>query len=45
MFVITLGFAGLFAVLTIVVKYLSLLLSLVFKQQKYLVESVEKLQK
>ena len=45
MFVITLGFAGLFAVLTIVVKYLTLLLSLVFKQQKYLVESVEKLQK
>lgn len=45
MFVITLGFAGLFAVLTIVVKYLSLLLDLTFKQQKYLVESIEKLQK
>lgn len=45
MFVITLGFAGLFAVLTIVVKYLSLLLELTFKQQKYLVESIEKLQK
>ena len=35
MFVITVGFAGLFAVLTIVVKYLSLLLELTFKQQKY----------
>ena len=45
MFVITVGFAGLFAVLTIVVKYLSLLLDLTFKQQKYLVESIEKLQK
>ena len=45
MFVITVGFAGLFAVLTIVVKYLSLLLELTFKQQKYLVESIEKLQK
>ena len=45
MFVITVGFAGLFAVLTIVVKYLSLLLNLTFKQQKYLVESIEKLQK
>lgn len=45
MFVITLGFAGLFAVLTIVVKYLSLLLDLTFKQQKYLVESIEKIQK
>ena len=45
MFVIPVGFAGLFAVLTIVVKYLSLLLELTFKQQKYLVESIEKLQK
>ncbi len=45
MFVITVGFAGLFAVLTIVVKFLSLLLDLTFKQQKYLVESIEKLQK
>ena len=45
MFVLTLGFAGLFAVLTIVVKYLSLLLELTFKKQKYLVESIEKLQK
>ena len=45
MFVITVGFAGLFAVLTIVVKYLCLLLNLNFRQQKYLVESIEKLQK
>lgn len=45
MFVLTLGFAGLFAVLTIVVKYLSLLLDLTFKKQKYLVESIEKIQK
>ena len=45
MFVITVGFAGLFAVLTIVVKYLTLLLDMTFKQQKYLVESIEKLQK
>ena len=36
---------GLFAVLTIIVKYLSLLLNLTFRQQKYLVESIEKLQK
>ena len=45
MFVITVGFSGLFAVLAIVVKYLSLLLELTFKQQKCLVESIEKLQK
>lgn len=45
MFVLTLGFAGVFAVLTIVVKYLSLLVDLTFKKQKYLVESIEKIQK
>ena len=45
MFVITVGFAGLFAVLAIVVKYLTLLLDLTFTRQKYLVESIEKLQK
>ena len=38
-------FTAAIAVLAIVVKYLSLLLELTFKQQKYLVESIEKLQK
>ena len=45
MFVLTLGFAGVFAVLTIVIKYLSLLVDLNFKRQKYLIESIEKIQK
>lgn len=45
MFVLTVGLAGLFAVLAIVVKYLSLLVDLTFKKQKYLVESIEKIQK
>lgn len=45
MFVITIGFMGMFGVLTIVVKYLSLLVDLIFKQQKYLVEGIEKIQK
>lgn len=45
MFVLTLGFAGVFAVLAIIVKYLSLLVDLIFKKQKYLIESVEKIQK
>lgn len=45
MFVLTLGFAGVFAVLAIIVKYLSLLVELIFKKQKYLIESVEKIQK
>ena len=45
MFVLTLGLAGLFLVLTIVVKYLSLILKLTFEKQDYLVESIEKFQK
>ncbi len=43
MFVSTVGFCGVFIILTMVLKYLSLLVNLIFKQQKYLVESVEKL--
>ncbi len=42
MFVITTGLAGLFAILTVVIKYLSLLLRLSFRKQSYLVESIEK---
>lgn len=45
MFVLTLGFAGMFAVLTIIVKYLSLLVDLTFRKKKYLIESMEKIQK
>lgn len=43
MLLLTGGFFGVFLLFTIVLKYLSLLVSLVFKQQKYLVESVEKI--
>ena len=42
MLVLTGGFFGVFLVLSIITKYLSLLVELVFRQQKYLVESVEK---
>lgn len=45
MFVITCGFSGLFAIMTLVVKYLSLILDTVFKKQQYFVESIEKIQK
>ena len=45
MFVLCLGFAGVFGILAIVIKYLSLLVELVFKKQKYMVESIEKIQK
>lgn len=38
-----LGFFGVFALLTIMLKYLSVLLNLVFKQQRYLVADIEKL--
>ena len=43
MLVMTGGFFGVFTLLTIVMKYLSLLVDLVFRRQKYLVESVEKI--
>lgn len=39
------GFFGMFALLTIVLKYLSVLLNLVFKQQRYLISDVEKVVK
>lgn len=37
------SFFGLFGILTIVIKYLSILVNLVFKKQKYTFESIEKL--
>lgn len=43
MLFLTGGFFGVFLILAIVIKYLSLLVELVFKQQKYLVEGIEKL--
>ncbi|MEG2054280.1 MAG: glycosyltransferase [Oscillospiraceae bacterium] len=43
MLVLSAGFFGVFLILAIVIKYLSLLVELIFKNQKYLVESIEKL--
>lgn len=43
MLALTAGLTGIFAILTMVLKYLSLLLKLIFQKQKYLVESIEKL--
>lgn len=37
------GFFGIFLILTLIIKYLDLILKLVFKKQKYLVSSIEKL--
>lgn len=39
----SLGFCGLFVILTVIIKYLNLILNLIFKKQRYLIESVEKL--
>lgn len=38
------GFSGVFMVFAIIIKYLSILVNLVLKKQKYLIESIEKLQ-
>ncbi len=43
MFVITGGFFGVFAILAIIIKYLSVIVDLIFKKQKYIVESIEKI--
>lgn len=37
------GFLGLFTILLIVIKYLSVIINLIFKKSNYLVESIEKL--
>lgn len=41
MMVIVFGFFGVFAILAVVIKYLSMLIDLVFSKQKYTIESVE----
>lgn len=43
MFVITFGLTGLFAVMAILLKYMTLLLRISFQKQSYQVESIEKL--
>ena len=42
---LSIGFCGVFGLLTIVLKYLSVLLNLVFRQQRYLVSDIEKVVK
>lgn len=39
----SIGFFGVFALLTIIMKYLSVMLDLIFKKQKYLVADIEKI--
>lgn len=45
MLLLSFAFFGIFSILTIMIKYLSLLMDLIFKKQKYLIESIEKLTK
>lgn len=40
---LSIGFVGIFSLLTIVLKYLSVIVNLVFKQQRYLIEDIEKI--
>lgn len=45
MLLISFAFFGLFSILTIILKYLSILIKLIFKKQDYLIESIEKVTK
>lgn len=45
MLLLSFAFFGIFAILTIMIKYLSIIIDLIFKKQKYLIESVEKVTK
>lgn len=45
MLFLSFAFFGLFAISAIIIKYLSMILNLIFKQQKYTIESIEKLNK
>ena len=45
MIVMTAGFFGVFTIFAVVIKYLSVIVSIVFNEQKYLVKSVEKVSK
>ena len=38
-------FFSVFAILAVIIKYLSILVDLTFKKQKYMIESIEKLTK
>ncbi len=42
MLLLSFAFFGIFSILTIMIKYLSILVNLIFKKQKYLIESIEK---
>ncbi len=45
MLFLSFAFSGMFAILTIIIKYCSIIIDLIFKKQKYLIENVEKVTK
>ncbi len=45
MLLLSFAFFGIFAILTIILKYLSIIIDLIFKKQKYLIESIQKITK
>lgn len=45
MLFLAVGFFGVFAILAVVIKYLSIIVDLIFKKQKYMIESIEKITK
>lgn len=45
MMLLSFAFFGIFSILTIMIKYLSILVELIFKKQDYLIESIEKITK
>lgn len=45
MLLLSFAFFGIFAILTIMIKYLSIVIDLIFKKQKYLIQSIDKITK
>ncbi len=45
MLLLSFAFFGIFALLTLMIKYLTILIDLIFKKQKYLIESIDKITK
>jgi len=43
MFLVSSGLSGIFLIFAIIIKYLSIIVELVLKKQKYLIESIEKM--
>ena len=45
MLFLSVAFLGVFAILAVIIKYLSIIVDLIFKKQKYMIESIEKITK